>query len=158
MAQEIERKFLVESNGWRAGADGGSRLVQAYVMLTAGRSLRVRISGDGKARLTLKLGDGSLVREEFEYEIPLADAREMIGRRLGNVIEKTRYRVSFGGFVWEVDVFEGSLAGLVVAEVEMASSADRPRLPDWLGREVTDAPQFGNRTLALEGLPRDFRA
>ena len=158
MAQEIERKFLVASNGWLAGADRGSRFVQAYVMLAADRSLRVRISDDSTARLTLKLGDGGLVREEFEYEVPLADAREIVARRLGNVIEKTRYRVTFGGFVWEVDVFEGPLAGLVIAEVELASSADRPRLPDWLGREVTDVPGFGNRSLALVGLPEDFRA
>lgn len=157
MAREIERKFLVASDGWRATADRGVRLVQAYVMLAEGRSLRTRIYDDGRARLTLKLGDGGLVRDEFEYGVPLADAREMIRRRLGNVIEKVRYRVSFAGFVWEVDVFEGDLAGLLIAEVEMASPADSPLLPDWLGREITDAPEFGNRSLALAGLPGEFR-
>ncbi len=156
MAQEIERKFIVVSDAWRASAGKGSRLVQAYLMLEPGRSLRARISDDSELRLTLKLDGEGIVRDEFEYEIPLADAREMIGRRIGTVIEKMRYRVPFGGWTWEVDVFEGQLAGLVIAEVEMASVAERPALPPWLGREVTDEPQFGNRALAIEGMPRDF--
>lgn len=157
MAREIERKFLVASEDWRRGADSGSRLVQAYLMLSPDRSLRVRIAGGHVARLALKLG-GGLAREEFEYAVPLADAREMLGRRLGNVIEKVRHRVPFGGFTWEVDVFEGALAGLVIAEVELSSASDRPALPPWLGREVTDEPAFGNRSLAVEGLPRGFGA
>ncbi len=158
MAKEIERKFLVASNAWRDAAGAASHLLQAYVILAPGRSLRVRIADGRVARLTLKLGDGGLERDEYEYEVPLADARELIRLRLGNLIEKTRYRVPFGKFVWEVDVFEGALAGLVVAEVEMTSSADRPALPGWLGSEVTGVAEFGNRSLAVDGLPADVRA
>jgi len=152
MPQEIERKFLVASRDWHARASSPSRYVQAYVCLQDERSLRVRIVDNAKARLTLKIGEG-MVRDEFEYDIPLKDARDLIDRRIGNVVEKDRYRVHESGFVWEVDVFDGVLEGLVVAEVELESAADRPVLPGWLGREVTDDPAYGNRSLAVHGLP-----
>lgn len=153
MAVEIERKFLVVSDGWRGEADAGSALVQAYLVAEKDRSIRVRLSEDGPARLTLKFGTAGLRREEFEYEIPAADAREMLKRHVGAVIEKRRHRVNHHGFLWEVDVYGRDLRGLVTAEVELASEQDLPRLPEWIGREVTGDPAYLNASLALCGKP-----
>ncbi len=153
MAKEIERKFLVSGDGWRPDADTGSVFRQAYIVTMDDRSVRVRIADGATARMTIKVGKNAMVRDEFEYEIPLADAQGMIDLAVGIVIEKTRYRVPFAGFVWEVDVYDGALQGLVIAEVEMATEDDMPDLPDWLGREVTGERRFSNQYLALAGRP-----
>lgn len=153
MAKEIERKFLVSGDNWRLDADSGSALQQAYIVTMDDRSVRVRIADSATARMTVKVGKSALVRDEFEYVIPLADAQGMIDLAVGIVIEKTRYRVPFRGFVWEVDVYDGALEGLVIAEVEMASEDDSPDLPDWVGREVTGERRFSNQYLALDGRP-----
>jgi len=155
MAKEIERKFLVSSDGWRPDADAGSVFRQAYIVTMDDRSVRVRIANGATARMTVKVGKSALVRDEFEYDIPLADAQGMIDLAVGIVIEKTRYRVPFRGFVWEVDVYAGALQGLVIAEVEMQSEDDSPDLPDWIGREVSGERQFSNQYLALDGRPPD---
>ena len=153
MALEIERKFLVEGDGWRH-ADGGSRhILQAYVALDGDATVRVRVSDGRNARLTLKFGRSAMVRDEFEYPIPLADAGHMIAAARGRLVEKTRHAVTFEGFLWEVDVYEGALAGLVIAEVEMQSENDSPRLPEWVGRELTGDSAWSNAALALRGLP-----
>lgn len=154
MAQEIERKFLVASDGWRAGAEPGQRLEQAYLVQEGDRNLRVRIAGGSEARLTFKVGSG-MTRGEFEYPIPIDDGRTLLGRGLGARIEKTRYRVPWKGHVWEVDVFEGALAGLIIAEVELGSEDEMPVLPEWLGREVTDDTAYTNAALARHGLAAD---
>lgn len=151
MAKEIERKFLVDGDGWKNGAEKGLRLTQAYIMSGPERSARVRIFDGGKAKLTLKFGSAGLSRDEYEYDIPLADALELVSRATGFVIDKTRYRVPDGAFVWEIDVFHGELAGLVVAEVELPDEEASPRLPEWLGREVTGDPRFSNQTLSQTG-------
>lgn len=153
MAKEIERKFLVSGDGWRSDADTGSVFRQAYIVTMDDRSVRVRIADGATARMTIKVGKNAMVRDEFEYEIPLADAQGMIDLAVGIVIEKTRYRVPFAGFVWELDVYDGALQGLVIAEVEMATEDDMPDLPDWLGREVTGERRFSNQYLALAGRP-----
>jgi adenylate cyclase len=153
MAKEIERKFLVASDGWRPDADAGSVFQQAYIVTMDDRSVRVRIADGITAQMTVKVGRSAVMRDEFEYEIPLADAEGMIDLAVGIVIEKTRYRVPFRGFVWEVDVYAGALEGLVIAEVEMASEDDSPDLPDWIGREVTGERRFSNQYLALDGRP-----
>ena len=150
MPKEIERKFLVAGDGWQEKADRGTRFTQAYLLGSDDRSLRVRISDNVSARLTMKFGRG-LSRDEFEYAIPLDDARELVTHALGTVIDKTRYRISEGGFVWEVDVFHGAHEGLVIAEVELASESDNPTLPDWLGLEVTGKRQYTNQALAAAG-------
>lgn len=152
MALEIERKFLVENGGWRAAVEESRHIVQAYIALDGDVSLRVRITNREKARLTVKVGQGSMTRDEFEYSIPLDDARKMVATS-SRLVRKTRHIVSFEGFVWEVDVYEGALAGLVIAEVEMQSEADDPALPSWLGREVTGDGVWSNATLAVKGLP-----
>jgi CYTH domain-containing protein len=98
----------------------------------------------------MKIGRGTLTRDEFEYEIPVADAEELLENAIGIVIEKTRYRVPYEGFVWEVDVFAGAHRGLVIAEVEMQAETDNPPLPAWLGREVTGDFRYSNQALATE--------
>ncbi|MFB2550273.1 CYTH domain-containing protein [Ensifer soli] len=155
MAKEIERKFRVASDLWRAACDGGRKFRQGYVLAMDDRSVRVRIVDGGAAQLTVKIGKYGLVREEFEYDLPVADAEEMLSTAIGIVIEKTRYRIAFGDHVWEVDVYEGALEGLTVAEVELRSEADRPERPAWLGAELTGDRRYSNQTLALHGLPPD---
>ncbi|OCP15199.1 CYTH domain-containing protein [Ensifer sp. LC163] len=152
MAKEIERKFLVASGGWREHADKGTQLQQAYVVTMDDRSVRVRIHGDKWARLTIKIGKSALVRNEYEYDLPMDDAGEMLTQAVGIVIEKRRYRVPHKGFTWEVDVYEGALKGLVIAEVEMKRETDLPALPDWLGREITGDRRYSNQALATDGL------
>ncbi|WP_438751782.1 CYTH domain-containing protein [Pararhizobium sp. O133] len=155
MAKEIERKFLVASDTWRWGSDGGILLRQAYVVAMEDRSVRVRTAGGERAQLTIKIGKSALVRDEFEYEMPIADAEELFSQAIGFIIEKTRYRVPVGGFIWEVDVYAGALEGLVVAEVEMESEDDNPSLPAWLGREVTGEQRYSNQFLAQDGRPQE---
>lgn len=157
MAKEIERKFIVESDAWRAAAGASKAIVQAYVAIDGDTSVRVRILGGAEARLTLKSGFSGMTRDEFEYPIPLADAHELVAVSHGRLIEKTRHIVTLDGFDWEVDVFEGALAGLVVAEVELASEDDEPILPPWLGREVTGDPAWTNAMLATNGRPEGSR-
>ncbi|WP_147180404.1 MULTISPECIES: CYTH domain-containing protein [Alphaproteobacteria] len=152
MAKEIERKFLVTSDKWREQATSATALRQAYLSVNHDRSIRVRTSNDETAKLTIKFGKTALVRDEFEYDIPFAEALEMITFAIGIVIEKVRYTVEVGGFTWEIDVFEGAFQGLVIAEVEMKSEDDRPELPGWLGREVTGDRRYSNQALATERL------
>lgn len=146
MGTEIERKFLVVNDGWRAGALGpGVALRQGY--LAQQPVVRVRVAGP-KAFLTIK-GPGLLQRAEFEYPIPLADAEAMLATLCAPpVIEKTRTRVGHGGLTWDVDVFGGHLAGLVLAEVELPSAEAAVALPGWVGREVTDDARYQNNALA----------
>lgn len=150
MAKEIERKFLVRTDGWRAKAVSRALLKQGYVASMDDRSVRIRILDGNSARLTMKIGRTSMTRDEFEYDIPVADAEELMERAIGIVIEKTRYRVPHEGFVWEVDVFGGAHRGLIIAEVEMKSESDTPPLPAWLGREVTGDFRYSNQALATE--------
>ena len=150
MAKEIERKFLVRSDGWRSAVETKSSLRQGYIASMDDRSVRVRTLDDKKARLTIKIGRSAITRDEFEYDIPVADAEELLQAAIGIVIEKTRYRVPYEGFVWEVDVFAGEHRGLVIAEVEMTSETDKPALPSWLGREVTGDFRYSNQALATE--------
>ncbi|MBX4957737.1 CYTH domain-containing protein [Rhizobium lentis] len=150
MAKEIERKFLVRSDGWRSAVETRSVLRQGYIASMDDRSVRVRVLDSRKARLTIKIGRSAITRDEFEYDIPVADAEELLQNAIGIVIEKTRYRVPHKGFVWEVDVFAGAHRGLVIAEVEMTSETDDPGLPSWLGREVTGDARYSNQALATE--------
>ncbi|WP_457581398.1 CYTH domain-containing protein [Ensifer canadensis] len=151
MAKEIERKFLVASDEWRERADKGTQLQQAYVVTMDDRSVRVRIHGNKWARLTIKIGKSALVRNEYEYDVSMDDAKEMLTQAVGVVIEKRRFRVPHKGFTWEVDVYEGALKGLIVAEVEMKRETDLPALPEWLGREITGDRRYSNQALAIDG-------
>ncbi|MBC2772190.1 CYTH domain-containing protein [Rhizobium sp. AQ_MP] len=159
MAKEIERKFLVRDDAWKSNVTSETRIRQAYIAAETDRSVRIRTRNDETAQLTIKFGNGLLVRDEFEYQIPIDDALEMIGIAKGHVIEKTRYTVDFAGFTWEIDVFAGQHRGLVIAEVEMQSETDEPKLPAWLGREVTGDKRYSNQALATErGRPERVHA
>jgi CYTH domain-containing protein len=149
MAKEIERKFLVSWNRWRSLADAGVSIRQGYLVAMDDRSLRVRTYGDGRASLTLKIGQSALVRDEYEFEIDPAIAGEMLEQAIGTVLEKVRHEVAYEGFIWEVDVYGGRYSGLVTAEVEMEVEADRPAIPDWAGQEVTGDFRYSNQAMAL---------
>lgn len=158
MAQEIERKFLVRSDAWRAGVTRRHRIRQAYLSVPGSRaSVRIRVVDEQTARLTVKAAAGSdgpaLSRAEFEYPVPLSDALAMFELRVGEVVEKVRHVLDAGaGRVWEVDEFSGGLAGLVMAEIELARADEDIALPGWVGREVTNDPRYGNVALA-QGAP-----
>ena len=147
MAHEIERKFLVENESWREQVKSSKRIRQGYLSGGERSSVRVRVSGE-RAELNIKSATLDVTRHEYEYPIPLADAEEMLDRLcVGPLIEKTRYLVDHGEHTWEIDLFEGDNAGLVVAEVEL-ESADQPfARPGWLGREVSDDPRYYNSRL-----------
>ncbi|RWE85226.1 CYTH domain-containing protein [Mesorhizobium sp.] len=153
MVKEIERKFLVSGNEWRDLVEADTRIRQFYLAATPDRSMRVRVSNGASAKLTLKFGSKVRERDEFEYPIPLAEAEEMQAFAIGHVIEKTRHHVRHRGHLYEVDVFGGMLAGLVVAELETPEDVPDEMLPDWLGREVTGEQRFYNASLALGGIP-----
>lgn len=156
MPKEIERKFLVATDGWRQQARIGSRFRQAIVLSQDDRSARVRVIDDAEAKLTIKIGTG-MTRHEFEYPIPIDEARELLALASGTTIEKVRYQVAQAPHVWEIDVYEGVLAGLVVAEIELADEAEQPALPSWLGREVTGDHRFSNQALAEGSLGGNWR-
>ncbi|TCD16402.1 CYTH domain-containing protein [Oricola cellulosilytica] len=153
MAKETERKFLVRDDTWLALTAGARHIVQAYVALDGPASLRVRITDDARAELAIKMSNGQITRDEFEYAIPLAEARELIAASRGRLIEKIRFLVPFRGYEWEVDEYRGVLSGLVVAEVELAGERDDPPIPAWIGREVTGDGAWSNAALATSGLP-----
>lgn len=153
MGKEVERKFLVSGTAWRDLAEADIRIRQFYLAATPGRTVRIRISDGASARLTLKFGSRARERDEFEYPIPLAEAEEMLAFAIGRVIEKTRHHVRHRGYLYEVDVFGGALAGLVLAELETPEDVPDEMLPDWLGREVTGEQKFYNASLALGGIP-----
>ena len=157
MPKEIERKFLVATDKWRKKADSGKSMRQAIIFSDGNRSLRIRAIDGRKARLTLKIGISGLSRHEFEYDVPMADADELLKLANGTTIVKTRYEVPHVKHIWEVDVYEGKLEGLVVAEVEMKSETENPELPAWLGREVTGDKRFSNQSLAEGSLGDDWR-
>lgn len=144
MGIEIERKFLVSDASVVAGRSG-QRLVQGYLVLGP-TSVRVRIADD-EAWLTIKGAAQRNVRAEFEYPIPIADANAMIALAVAPPIEKVRYRIRHAAHVWEVDVFAGANAPLVIAEVELETPDERVDLPPWVGREVTDDPRYLNARL-----------
>lgn len=146
MPLEIERKFLLRGEGWRA-LGAGVPYRQGYLSTEPGRSVRVRLVRD-RGYLTIKGITVGAVRAEYEYEIPAADASEMLDKLCERpLIEKTRYRVEHQGFVWEVDEFDGDNAGLIIAEVELDEEDQAIVLPDWIGIEVTGDPRYYNASL-----------
>lgn len=148
MPVEIERKFRVTGESWRAHVTSVRRIRQAYLTKNGRLSVRVRIDDNIKATLTIKTVEHGIRRNEFEYPIPVADAEDLLERREGAVIIKVRHIVPFAGMSWEVDVFEGENAGLIVAEVELAHADDVFTRPDWVGEEVTHDRRYYNADLA----------
>lgn len=155
MAREIERRFLVRDVRILDGRKG-ERIVQGYLAKETGSmSTRVRIRGE-RAYLTLKSPKQGYTRDEFEYAIPVTDAQEMLANHCAHrVVRKTRFLVGHAHHLFEVDVFEGHHAGLVVAEVELPHEHTALSLPGWVGDEVTHDGRYGNFTLALESALRD---
>lgn len=149
MPREIERKFLVADDGWRAFADTGRRLRQAYLTETDKAVVRVRIEDGRAAFLTVKSAEAGLSRQEFEYPIPTADAGALLALCEGPLLDKTRHLVAYAGRAWEVDVYAGDNAGLVVAEIELADEGEAVAEPPWLGREVTAEARYYASRLAL---------
>lgn len=150
MPIEIERKFLVESDAWRSQADPGQRLCQGYVAHGEDSSIRVRLAGE-QAWLTIKGTHAGLSRPEFEYEIPVAEAQQMLDLFCPKpLLTKTRHRLLHAGMLWEIDVFAGHAAGLVLAEVELSDVEQIVAIPDWAGREVTDDPRYRNSAIIAD--------
>ena len=148
MGVEIERKFLIREgyeNNWR-GDVIGTPYVQGYLSREKGRTVRVRVAGE-KAFITIKGELQGISRSEFEYGIPLEDARAMLPLCDGPLVEKTRHLIPHAGHVWEVDVFHGENEGLTVAEIELKEEATPIQMPEWAGREVTDDPRYYNSSL-----------
>lgn len=149
MPLEIERKFLVAGDAWRAQVGRSVEMRQGYLGREEGKaSVRVRLEGDA-AKLNIKAAVVGSARAEYEYDIPPAQAREMLETLCVGRLEKTRHYIEQGGLTWEVDEFINDNAGLVVAEIEL-ERADQPfERPAWLGREVTDERRYYNHHLAL---------
>ena len=146
MAKEIERKFLIDISGIES-LGPGSRIKQGYISTTDNTAVRIRISGS-TAYLTLKGQNKGATRSEFEYEIPLVDANEIIEELCsGPVIDKTRYLIKHGAHAWEIDVFHGDNEGLIVAEVELESETEAVDLPNWVTSEVTGQVKYYNVSL-----------
>jgi adenylate cyclase len=147
MPIEIERKFLVVNDNWKAQVESRASLKQGYLASQSNATIRVRVA-DGRAQLNIKGPTRGISRLEYEYDIPPRDAEEILDRLAeGAVIEKERYKVRCGGHVWDLDVFQGDNAGLVVAEVELASEAEHFEMPDWAGEEVSGDARYYNASL-----------
>ena len=151
MGIEIERKFLLKNDSWKSQVSEVHVIKQGYLQsgLEAAQksSVRIRVSND-IANINIKSVDLSMVRQEFEYSIPLADAEQMLSTLCDEVIiEKTRYHVTYASHLWEVDIFEGQNAGLQVAEIELASLDESFEKPDWIGDEVSDDERYYNISL-----------
>jgi len=147
MGQEIERKFLVVDEPWRHSAQG-VLYRQGYIPTIDARTVRIRTAGD-QGYVTLKGPAVNLVRPEFEYGIPLADAEIMLATLCAPpLIEKYRYRLQIGELVWEIDEFLGANAGLLMAEVELTAPDQPVPLPAWVGQEVTGDDRYYNANLA----------
>ncbi|WP_313461219.1 CYTH domain-containing protein [Stenotrophomonas sp.] len=154
MPLEIERKYRVTSDAWRDQAHEVVPMAQGYLndiaSLDSGAqkaSVRVRIQGE-QAFLNLKSREIGHTRQEFDYPIPVDEARALLALCVGGLIDKRRHLVRHGGLLWEVDEFLGDNAGLVVAEVELEHADQAIELPEWVGEEVTDEVRYYNLALA----------
>lgn len=150
MATEIERKFIVKGDFSKEVCDS-QRIVQGYICSQPGRTVRIRIRGE-KGFLTIKgpSDDKGLSRYEFEQEIPLPDAEQLLTLCESGAIDKVRHLVRVGKHTWEVDVFHGANEGLVMAEIELASEDEPFEKPDWIGEEVSGDRRYYNSMLTKE--------
>jgi adenylate cyclase len=142
MPFEIERKFLVAHDGWKASVVRSVHLRDGLIASSNGNKVRVRIAGK-KATIALKGARKGMIRTEFEYNIPVCDAEEMLlSICQEHTLEKHRYFVRNSGAIWEVDVYEGLLKGIVVAEIELQREDQLFELPDWIGKEITEDQRY----------------
>lgn len=155
MPVEIERKFLVVGDAWRVAVSRSQTLRQGYLAgpPAARCSVRVRIEGE-QAFLNIKSATPGIVRDEYEYAVPLEDAQRMLATLAGDLVEKRRHYVDVDGHLFEIDEFDGDNAGLVVAELELErADAEFPR-PSWLGAEVSHLERYYNLNLAARPYAR----
>jgi CYTH domain-containing protein len=144
---EIERKFLIHRQLWDAVIKPSpKKIVQAYLVSTAEKTIRIRIKGD-KGFITIKGPTKGISRSEFEYEIPLIDAEALISQFAEKVINKERYEIYFDEKLWEIDVFHGKLEGLILAEIELESEDETFSVPEWIGKEVSHDVEYYNARL-----------
>lgn len=144
---EIERKFLVDHEKWMmVEKPNPSHIVQAYIMNSLDKTLRIRIKGK-TGYLTIKGKTVGISRSEFEYEIPLSDAQQMIQQFTEKQISKYRYELMVGKHLWEVDEFHGKLEGLILAEIELKSEDENFELPFWVAEDVSTDPEYYNSRL-----------
>lgn len=149
MGIEIERKFLLANDDWRRQATAHESFAQGYLNATGKASIRVRIEGE-RGNINLKAAQIGSARAEYEYEIPLAEAREILDTlSLSAPVEKTRYWVEHAGHTWEIDVFSGENTPLVVAEIELDDVDEVFERPSWLGDEITEDARYYNHALAF---------
>jgi adenylate cyclase len=143
MPREIERKFLPKNDAWRSQVRESRAMSQGYLASGPRLSVRVRVAGE-EGWLNIKAGGLVASRQEYEYPIPLDEARELLALAEGPLIEKTRHLVEHGGMTWEIDEFHGDNEGLVVAEVELDREDEPFARPPWLGVEVTQLRRYYN--------------
>jgi len=146
MGKEIEKKFLISGDAWRELGEG-VLYRQGYLSTVKERTVRVRTIGK-KGYLTIKGLTVGATRLEYEYEISVSDSNEMLDELCEKpIIEKNRYKIEFGGLIWEVDEFFGENEGLIYAEVELTSEDQEFEKPEWIGEEVTGDPRYFNSNL-----------
>jgi len=148
MGTEIERKFLVQDDSWRARVSSARQLRQGYLAIDGGNTVRVRTDGR-HGWLTVKGRGEGISRPEFEYEIPAGEADDMLLLCRGRLVEKTRHLVGWHGHTWEVDEFTGANAGLIMAELELRAETEVFTQPAWAGQEVSADPRYLNASLAV---------
>ena len=148
MAAEIERKFLVRSEAWRSLANSEARIRQGYLASGERSTTRVRIKNGTDATVTIKSKRAELRRLEIEYPISVLDGETLLSLRHSGLIEKTRFTIPWRGHLWEVDVFSGDNAGLIIAEIELGHEDEAFDRPPWLGIEITGQSQYYNGSLA----------
>lgn len=155
MPVEIERKFLVVGDAWRAAASRSQTLRQGYLAgpPAARCSVRVRIEGE-QAFLNIKSATPGIVRDEYEYAVPLEDAQRMLATLAGDLVEKRRHYVDVDGHLFEIDEFDGDNAGLVIAELELERADAEFSRPSWLGAEVSHLERYYNLNLAARPYAR----
>lgn len=146
MAVEIEHKYLVKNDNYKSMSTSHTHILQGYLSREPERTVRVRVRG-GKGYLTVKTKNVGASRKEYEYEIPVEDAYQMLDICLPPVLDKIRYLVPYSGHVWEVDEFHGAKEGLVTAEIELKSEDETYVLPPFIGENVTGKPQYYNSNL-----------
>lgn len=150
MSLEIERKFLVNAeNLSKIHLTNGEKISQGYLSTDIEKTVRIRIK-ENHAFISVKTKNIGIVRHEFEYEIPIADAKELLKLCEPKILSKTRYKIEYENHIWEVDIFEGKLSGLILAEVEINFPDEFVKIPSWAEKEVSDDPKYYNVNLIFE--------
>lgn len=147
MGIEIERKFLVKNDLWKIDSNTGTDFKQGYLSRTGNCSVRIRTEGNA-ANLNIKSSTLGIHRHEFEYNISLDEANELLKLFCRDTVIKKRYIVIYANKKWEIDVFEQNNSGLIIAEIELNSTDEQFQLPPWAGEEVSAIKRYYNTELA----------